>query len=123
MSRIAMIVDDMFFASKIRAAASAANREAVSVRSLDQLEKELSDPPSVIVLDLNSNRLDALSMIESIKSKSELSNVPIVAFLSHVQVELARRAEEAGCDYVVPRSLFTRMLPQIVAGDLSSLGK
>lgn len=114
-----MVVDDMFFASKIRGAASTAGRETLSIKSLDQLD--LTDPPSLVLIDLHSQRLDAVSAIEFIRSQPRLNAVPVVAFFSHVEVELKRRAEEAGADYVIPRSLFTEMLPQIVAGDLSSL--
>ncbi len=118
MSKVAMMVDDMFFASKIRGAARGAGREVVSIKSVEQLE---DDQPSMVLLDLNSQKFDAISTIEFMKSKTELKGIPVLAFLSHVEVDLKRRAEEAGCDYVIPRSLFTEMLPQIVSGDLSSL--
>ncbi len=120
MSKVAMIVDDMFFASKIRGAAASAGREVMSIKSVEQLE---TDPPSLVLIDLNSQKFDAISTIEFMKSNPELKEVLILAFLSHVEVDLKRRAEEAGCDYVIPRSLFTEMLPQIVSGDLSSLRK
>ncbi|HEY7545846.1 MAG TPA: hypothetical protein VID27_13220 [Blastocatellia bacterium] len=118
MSKVAMMVDDMFFASKIRGAAASTGCEVVSIKSVEQLE---TDPPSMVLLDLHSQKFDAVSIIEFIKSKPELKEIPVVAFLSHVQVDVKRRAEEAGCDYVIPRSLFTERLPQIVSGDLSSL--
>ncbi|MEW6209201.1 MAG: hypothetical protein AB1631_12595 [Acidobacteriota bacterium] len=118
MNKIAMMVDDMFFASRIRGAALNTGREVVSVKSVEQIE---NDPPVMVLLDLNSQKFDAISIIEFMKSKAELSRVPVLAFLSHVQVDLKRRAEEAGCDYVIPRSLFTRMLTEIISGDLSSL--
>jgi hypothetical protein len=40
--------------------------------------------------------------------------VPVVAFLSHVQVELAEAARAAGCREVMPRSEFTRNLATIL---------
>lgn len=120
MNKIAMIVDDMFFASKIRGAALNAGCEVVSIKSREQLEE---NTPSLVLLDLNSQKFDAISIVEFIKSKAALSRVTVLAFLSHVEVDLKRRAEEAGCDYVLPRSLFTQLLPQIVSGDLSSLKK
>ncbi|HXG65442.1 MAG TPA: hypothetical protein VNO70_10055, partial [Blastocatellia bacterium] len=60
-------------------------------------------------------------VIEFCKAQPALRDVPIIGFLSHVQVDLKRQAEMAGCDYVIPRSLFSQALPQIVSGDLSSL--
>src|SRR5262245_23999025 len=120
MDKVAMMVDDMFFASKIRGAAAQSGREVSSIKSVEQIE---DDPPSLVLLDLNSKKFDAISAIEFMKSKPELKGIPVLAFLSHVQTDLKRRAEEAGCDYVVPRSLFTEMLPRIVSGDLSSLAR
>ena len=121
--KIAILVDDMFFAAKIRAAAQNATREVESVKSLAQLEKLLDDPPTMVIVDLNSDRLDGIAAIETLKSKPTLKGTPIIGFLSHVQVDLKQAAELAGCDYVIPRSLFSMKLPDIVSGDLSSLPK
>jgi hypothetical protein len=38
----------------------------------------------------------------------------IVGFLSHVQGELKVKAQEAGCDMVVPRSAFSQNLPSLL---------
>ena len=119
--KIAILVDDMFFAAKIRAAAQNAAREVESVRSLAQLEKMVDDPPSMVIVDLNSERLDGVGAIEMLKSKPIMKGIPIVGFLSHVQTDLKQAAESAGCDYVIPRSMFSMKLPDIVGGDLSSL--
>lgn len=120
--RIAIIVDDMFFASKIRGAAESAGRQVERVKSLDQIETDLAaSPPLLFIVDLNSDRLDPLGAIALIKSKSELASAPVIGFLSHVQVDLKRRAEEAGCDHVLPRSLFTQKLAEIVSGDAGTL--
>lgn len=116
---IFMMVDDMFFASKIRGAAQAAGRETISIRSLEQIENDTA--PSLILLDLNSTRIDPVATIERLKSDEKLKGAPVIGFLSHVQVDLKRAAEEAGCDFVIPRSLFSQALPQILAGDLSVL--
>jgi len=37
-----------------------------------------------------------------------------LGFLSHIQGELKMKAQEAGCDMVVPRSAFSQNLPQIL---------
>ena len=121
--RIAILVDDMFFAAKIRGAAQNAARDIVSVKSLEQLEKMLDDPPAMVILDLNSERVDGIAAIEVLKSKPATKGIPVLGFLSHVQVDLKQAAESAGCDYVIPRSLFSMKLPDIVSGDLSSLPK
>jgi DNA-binding NarL/FixJ family response regulator len=42
-------------------------------------------------------------------------DIRIVAFLSHVQRELAEQAKNAGCDEVMPRSSFTQNLVGILS--------
>jgi CheY-like chemotaxis protein len=120
--KVIVVVDDMFFAAKINSAAGNAHRRIERVRSREQLELEISDTfPSLVIIDLNSNRLDPLQTIEFLKSRPELSRVPVVGFVSHVQTELIRLAQAAGCDYVLPRSAFTQLLPEIITGNFASL--
>ena len=119
--RIGLIVDDMFFVSKIVGAANHAGRAVERIKSREALEQLTADPPSLLIIDLNSDRLDPVSAIEFLKSRPELKSIPVVGFVSHVQVDLIRRAEAAGCDYVTPRSKFTQRLADVVSGDLSSL--
>jgi CheY-like chemotaxis protein len=121
MERICLIVDDMFFASKINAAASAAGRAVERVRSQDQLEQLVTAPPQLVIIDLKAERLDPLQAIAFLKSRDDLRTVPVVAFTSHVQTETIRLAQAAGCDVVLPHSAFTQMLPEIVAGHLDKL--
>ena len=119
--RVAILVDDMFFAAKINSAASACDRQIQRIRTREQLEGLVGDPPAMVIIDLNSDRLDPLETIGFFKSRPELSAVPLVGFVSHVQTELIRGAQTAGCDHVLPRSAFTQMLLDIVSGNLGSL--
>lgn len=119
--RVAILVDDMFFTSKINGAAAESGRHIERVKSREQLEALVVNPPSLVIIDLNADRLDPLEAISFFKSRAELSAVPIVSFVSHVQTELIRQAQTAGCDYVLPRSAFTQMLLEIVSGNLSVL--
>jgi DNA-binding NarL/FixJ family response regulator len=119
--RVAIVVDDMFFTAKINGAAAECGRQIERVKTREQLDGLAANPPSLVIVDLNSDRFDPLETIAFFKSHAVLSAVPIVSFVSHVQTELIRRAQAAGCDYVLPRSAFTQMLPQIVAGNLASI--
>ncbi|MFY9555880.1 MAG: hypothetical protein WAV20_18790 [Blastocatellia bacterium] len=119
--RIAILVDDMFFAAKINSAASVSGSEIERIKSREQLETLVANPPSMVIIDLNSDRLDPLETIAFLKSRAELTGVQVVGFVSHVQTELIRRAQATGCDYVLPRSAFTQMLVQIMSGDLAAL--
>ena len=121
MTSIGVMVDDMFFVSKIAGAAERADRKIERVRSLADLERLASAPPALVIIDLNSDRLDPVEAIEFLKSRDDLKSIPVVGFVSHVQVDLIRRAEAAGCDYVAPRSRFTQLLAEIVSGNLAPL--
>jgi CheY-like chemotaxis protein len=116
---VCVIADDMFFLSKIRGAAEQAGRKVERVRSLEQIEREVTArPPALFIVDLNSNSFDTLSAIRFIKSHASLSAIPVVGFLSHVQEDLKSAAREAGCDHVLPRSLFSSRLTDIISGRL-----
>ena len=120
--KVILIVDDMFFAAKINGAANASGREIERIKSREQLEQNArAQLPPLVIVDLNSERLDPFEVIEFFKSTPDLSAVPIVGFVSHVQTELIRRAQLTGCDYVLPRSAFTQMLPEIIKGNFASL--
>lgn len=118
MQEILAVVDDMFFASKIRATAEAGGLTVRFVKSSEQLESASGDrAPSIVIIDLESNRIDPIHGIKTLKSGS-LASVPIVGFLSHVRIELKREAEAAGCDHVLPRSAFAAKLSDILQGRL-----
>jgi CheY-like chemotaxis protein len=120
-NQVAVLVDDMFFASKINAAVAQAGREVERIKNREQLEQLAAAPPSLVIVDLNSDRIDPFEAIEFLKSANDLRDIPVVGFVSHVQTELIRRAQAAGCDYVLPRSAFSQMLGEIASGNLSSL--
>jgi CheY-like chemotaxis protein len=121
--KISLVVDDMFFAAKINAAAGAAGRAVERIRSPEQLEQLASAMPLLVILDLKATSLDPMQAIAYLKSQALLRAVPLVAFVSHVQTETIRRAQAAGCDFVLPHSAFTQLLPDIVAGNFAKLAR
>lgn len=110
-------VDDMFFASKIRATAKALGMVVSFPRTLTALISLADDePPDLFVVDLHNTRLDPIELARQVKSSDSLKPVPLLGFFSHVNVDLQRQAIEAGYDEVLPRSLFARDLANILAG-------
>jgi CheY-like chemotaxis protein len=114
--RIFAFVDDLFFLAKIQETARKLNVKVQFVKS----EKEVLDSiaeseqaPSLIIMDLNNSSVKPLSAISKLKSKlKKQSN--IIGFLSHVQGDLKVKAQDAGCDMVLPRSAFSQNLPQLL---------
>jgi len=114
---IIAVVDDMFFASKIRAVAEAVGAEISFPRSREALvEKAHETKPQLILVDLHNQKIDAVALAKDLKSDERLREVPLFGFFSHVQTELQRNALEAGFDRVLPRSVFSKDLPNILTG-------
>ena len=112
---IVAIVDDMFFASKIRATAEALGVEIAFPRTKDKaLEKIREGRPDLILVDLHNQRLEPIDFATALKSDTNLQTIPLLGFFSHVEVELQKRASAAGFDKVIPRSAFARDLAVIL---------
>ena len=113
-----MLVDDMFFASKIRATAEALGVEITFPRTQEMaIEKLRENKPRLVICDLQNQRVDPVGFAQKLKSDAELESIPLLGFFSHVEVELQRKAVEAGFDKVIPRSLFARDLGAILKGN------
>jgi CheY-like chemotaxis protein len=111
-------VDDMFFASKIRATAEHLGLTVKFVRNVPAaLEGARQELPSLIIADLHSQRCQPLDLARALKADDELRNIPIIGFFSHVETALQVAAQEAGYDRVVPRSAFSNNLAQILNGE------
>jgi CheY-like chemotaxis protein len=112
--KILAVMSDLFFSVKINDAAKKHGIAAEFVKDKAlALEKAKANPP-LIIIDLNCDAADPLGLIAAIKSDPATAAIPIVAFVSHVQVELKQRAVEAGCTTVVARSVFAQDLPAIL---------
>ena len=73
---------------------------------------EAASNPEKLIFDLNCRSCDPVALIREIRSRGVAT--PMIAFVSHVQVDLLKAAQEAGCDQVVARSYFAAQLPQIL---------
>jgi hypothetical protein len=104
---VVAFVDDMFFKSKIRAVAEAVGVEISFPRTKESLIEKAREADLVIV-DLQNQKFDSLTL------PGELGAKRLLGFFSHVEVELQRRALAAGYDQVIPRSVFSRDLAQIL---------
>lgn len=112
------VVDDMFFASKIRAVAEAASTAISFPRSMEAVvSKARETKPGLIVVDLHNQRIDPVALARELKADEELRGIKLLGFFSHVQTELQRNAIAAGFDQVIPRSVFARDLAEILTAD------
>jgi len=112
MGRVVALMDDLFFQMKL---AETAKRLGVQVKvatNPDALLSLLDPAPNLVIVDLNA-RNQPLQAIERIRAGH--NGIRVIGFLSHVQTELASQAQAAGCDEVMPRSVFTRDLATILS--------
>ncbi|HYG09211.1 MAG TPA: hypothetical protein VD835_04485 [Pyrinomonadaceae bacterium] len=117
--RVLVAVDDLFFAAKIRATAEHLGVELVFPRSLESLcEAARAGAHALVIVDLHLQRYDPFAVARQLKADEALRETPLVGFFSHVRVELQKRASDAGFDRILPRSAFTKRLPEILQGQL-----
>lgn len=114
-TRVVAVVDDIFFASKIKEAAKSTGVKLDFLKNTDGFIEEISaDPPTLIIFDLNSKKLKPLELIQKLKSCQELKNISTLGYLPHVEEELKKKAIRSGFDIVMPRSRFVRELVSIL---------
>ena len=118
--KIVAVLDDLFFMVKIMDAAKRAGMEVVFVKEDAKVFELAKDQPVLIIIDLNIKTLDSAKLIHQLKQEPETKHIPLLGFVSHVQVELKRQAQEAGADQVLPRSTFSTKLPAILQGHRES---
>jgi len=116
-ARIFAFVDDLFFLAKIQETARKMNVKVEFVKTEKDLQDKMGqngdDKPSLIIFDLNNAGAKPLATIPKLKSKLKKAT-NIIGFVSHVQGDLKMKAQEAGCDMVLPRSAFSQNLAQLL---------
>jgi DNA-binding NarL/FixJ family response regulator len=117
-SRVIAVVDDLFFAAKIEAAARALGVALVQVAEPAQLWSAAAEAaPRLIILDLNVRTIAPIETLQRIKAEPRFAGTRVIGFCSHVQTALQHEAAQAGADAVMSRSEFTVKLPGILKTD------
>lgn len=111
-----IVVDDLFFLSKIQ---TTLTHLGVSFRVITQgpaLQQHLqdSDTPVLLVVDLTLRAADPVALIQASRQLERAAPLAILAFGSHVAVDLRQRALQAGADQVVAKSEFSQHLPALI---------
>ena len=92
MARIAVVVPDLLFGSRVQGGVQAAGHELVPAEA----------SPDLVIADVE------------VVDPAGVEGPRRLGFYPHVQPELKKRAEDAGFDLVVPRSRIARELPELV---------
>jgi DNA-binding NarL/FixJ family response regulator len=118
---VVVLVDDLFFQSKIVETARLTGVDLKLCSTPDAFIAEIErGAPMLAIVDLNA-RANPLSAIERLHAAG--NQVPVIGYLSHVQIDLAERATAAGCREVMPRSKFSMNLASILGSAKSTDAK
>jgi DNA-binding NarL/FixJ family response regulator len=111
MGRVVALMDDLFFQLKVLETAKHVGVEFKVAANAEILSGMLEPPTKLVIIDLNakSNPVAAIAQVRATQKE-----LPVVAFLSHVQTELGAQARQAGSTEVMPRSIFTQNLARIL---------
>jgi PleD family two-component response regulator len=112
---ILAVLDDLMFSSKIKTAANQLGVDLRFSRSLDgALDTMRKNPPSLVIFDLNNERLNPLGIVAAMHADPALTSIPTLGYASHVQTDVINAARQAGVGDVLARSAFTQQLGDIL---------
>jgi PleD family two-component response regulator len=112
---IIALVDDLLVCSRIRAAAREAGAPLRFARSPEAFRQAVAaGPPSLVILDLDADRLEPLEAVATLKADPATMTVRTVGFVSHVRADRVAAARAAGVGEVLARSAFAANLPAIL---------
>ena len=106
-------LDDLFFRSKIEATARHLNVPVRFTEAKDLAKTCRDGECAAVLLDLSANG-NPLDVVAQLRKDESTRDLPIIGFLSHVDRDLAQRAESSGVTRVMPRSEFSERLPDLI---------
>jgi DNA-binding NarL/FixJ family response regulator len=106
---IVAFVSDLMFRSKIDVAARAAGRPLTYAGAGDPAAAVAG--AAMVLVDLGHRTLDPIQVIAAIRAASD---VPIIAFGSHVDEARLAAARDAGAGEALPRSTFSKRLAELL---------
>ncbi len=116
--RLVALVPNLMFATRIEDAARALNAVVLSPNDRAAFLAALRDGARLVLIDAGASHVPWLDWVGAAKDDPSTEGVPIIAFGSHVDVELRQRALGAGVDRYLARSNFSDGLHEIIAAAL-----
>jgi CheY-like chemotaxis protein len=106
-ARVAALIPDLLLGSRVQGLLAHAGHEVDLLASEPDAWDEVGGI-DVLVVDLATDELDGVTLVETLAAGGELRTVRTVGIYSHVDAATRERAQGAGFDLVVPRSRFMR---------------
>jgi len=108
-------IDDLIFSIKISTTARHLGVDLFFERTAAGIVPRVREKrPSLVIFDLNSQKLTPLEAVAALKADPELKSVRTLGYVSHVDEATIAAARQAGIDQVVARSAFVARLPEIL---------
>lgn len=113
--RVLIAVPDLLLQSRITEAAKRAGVDfSVAGTPDDVLLLGKREKPGLIILDLESPRINAASTLQRIRADPDLCATPTLGFYSHVDKRLADRMVQAGLDRALTRGQFVEQVEALL---------
>lgn len=107
MARIALLSPDLLFGSKVQGALEIAGHSVSRFATVERL-RVAAQFHDLVIFDLTAEEIDGPDTLHSLRERGELEQTPTLAYYSHVDARMRKRAIEAGFTKVVPRSRMAR---------------
>lgn len=115
MAKVLVAVPDLLLQSRITSAAKALGVECVLAATPDDvLIAGKREKPKLIILDLESPRVQADKALARLRADPDLCATPTLGFYSHVDKRLADRMVQAGLDRAITRGQFVEQLEALL---------
>ena len=112
--KVLAAIHDQMFSSKVNAAARGKKIDWVP-RGADVAGAVKAQKPDVLLIDLASQKFDAIGAVKEIKA-GECKATTVIGYADHTREDLIEAARAAGCDQVMSKGEFARRLPELLDG-------
>ena len=110
--RLVAATSDLFLRSRIAELAKQTGAEAFFATAPDDLKRTVAENRAeLVIIDLSSGDLDPFLVGQELKTKF---NTRLFGLYPHVKMELKKRANQVGFEYVVPNSDFLQSLRRVM---------
>lgn len=105
------LMDNLFFKAKVNEAGKQAGVQISFAKDADKaLDSIRENKPELIILDLDAVTCRPMELLLKLKADEQLKDIPTIGFVAHVHANVQKDADDAGCDRILARSNFERVL-------------
>lgn len=121
-SAVHLLVSEAFFLDKLEGTLTALGRQPIVPDwGKDLQEQVLAEPAMAIVIDLENEEVEMLSILQKFRAHPQIREIPTLAYCSHGRNDLVQQVEQMGVQ-VVLRSTFAANLVRLLM-DLGASGE